>query len=91
MIWVTGYGTKSDIWSLGISLVEMAEGIHPYHAAHQQAFMLLKLIMDKPAPTLEQNERFSNRLSDFVNRMLQVWSLVLSSTCMIMIGLENTG
>lgn len=65
------YGTKSDIWSLGISLVEMAEGIHPYHAAHQQAFMLLKLIMDKPAPTLEQNERFSNRLSDFVNRMLQ--------------------
>ena len=57
---------------MGISLVEMANGRHPYSDTVGNAFHLLKQIMTEPPPTLEQDERFSPLLVDFVNQSLTV-------------------
>ena len=82
MIVFSEYGANSDIWSLGISLVEMANGRHPYSDTAGNAFHLLKQIMNEPPPTLEQDERFSPLLVDFVNQSLTVsfMSLLASSS-----------
>ena len=54
----------------------MANGRHPYSDTVGNAFHLLKQIMTEPPPTLEQDERFSPLLVDFVNKSLTVSVMV---------------
>ena len=50
------YIWNSDIWSLGISLVEIATGIFPYQQPGQQLELvdLLDRIVDNDPPTLPE-------------------------------------
>ncbi|KAI8976855.1 kinase-like domain-containing protein [Pilobolus umbonatus] len=61
------YSVSSDVWSLGISLVEMAIGRYPYK--YDNMFAQLKAIIDDDPPSLP--ESFSSEASDFVNACLQ--------------------
>ncbi|KAI9264389.1 kinase-like domain-containing protein [Phascolomyces articulosus] len=56
------YTVSSDVWSLGLSLVEMAGGKYPYK--YDNMFAQLKAIVDEEPPTLP--DHFSNEARDFI-------------------------
>jgi serine/threonine protein kinase len=66
----TGYNHKADIWSLGISVIEMAEGVPPHFDVHPMR--VLFLIPTSPPPRLKAGGGWSEALRDFVARCLTV-------------------
>ncbi|GAB4837995.1 serine/threonine protein kinase, variant 2 [Ancistrocladus abbreviatus] len=75
------YGYRSDIWSLGLVILECATGCFPYAPPDQGGwsdhFSLIGTIVDQPAPSAPP-EQFSPEFCSFVS----AWH-ILSSTCMM--------
>lgn len=64
----TSYDGKADIWSLGITLLELCEGSPPYFSVHPMRAIFM--ISSKPAPTLKEPEKWSSEMQDFVSKCL---------------------
>lgn len=72
-----GYDFRADIWSLGITALELAKGVAPY--AHLSAMKVLVLTIEEAPPSLKtySNDRqrdgapFSNNFDDFYRKCLQ--------------------
>ena len=62
-----GAELKSDVWALGISVIEMAEGKNPFGDC--TSAQVMNRVMNKPSPCLSSSE-WSSDLVDFVKRCL---------------------
>ena len=64
------YGVKVDIWSLGIMMMEMAQGEPPY--MEFPPLRALFLITTKGIPPLKEQTRWSPDFHDFFNKCIDV-------------------
>ncbi|KAL7854208.1 hypothetical protein AOLI_G00210520 [Acnodon oligacanthus] len=62
------YDYKADIWSLGITLIELAQMEPPHHELNPMR-VLLKIAKSDP-PTLEQPSKWSMDFKDFLRKCL---------------------
>ncbi|XP_077986899.1 dual specificity mitogen-activated protein kinase kinase 7-like [Glandiceps talaboti] len=64
-----GYDIRADVWSLGISLVEMATGEFPYKNCKTDFEVLTKVLQEEP-PRLPRDFKFSMDFTSFVSDCL---------------------
>lgn len=58
------YDGRADVWSLGITVIELAEGAPPHSNLHP--LRAIFVIPTKPAPTLADPDNWSPEMLDFV-------------------------
>ncbi|CAB4007331.1 Dual specificity mitogen-activated kinase kinase 7 [Paramuricea clavata] len=63
------YDVRADVWSLGISLVELATGEFPYKQCKNE-FEILTKIIDESSPTLPPEKDFSTEFQSFITQCL---------------------
>lgn len=64
------YDFKVDVWSLGITAIEMAEGEPPL--IDEQPLRALLLITIQPSPTLQKQAQWTSAFNHFLKRCLMV-------------------
>eukprot|EP01095_Lingulamoeba_sp_RSL-Kostka_P014052 TRINITY_DN6005_c0_g1_i3.p1 TRINITY_DN6005_c0_g1~~TRINITY_DN6005_c0_g1_i3.p1 ORF type:complete len:293 (-),score=80.23 TRINITY_DN6005_c0_g1_i3:285-1163(-) len=67
------HSSASDIWSLGLTLLECAVGYYPYNKYNKQLtfFELLTKIQNEKSPSLPDNDQFSNEFCNFIDACLK--------------------
>ncbi|XP_055549318.1 dual specificity mitogen-activated protein kinase kinase hemipterous-like isoform X2 [Wyeomyia smithii] len=64
------YDIRADVWSLGITLVELATAVFPYPNCKTDFEVLTKVLTSQP-PRLPEGQPFSEEFRDFVKCCLQ--------------------
>eukprot|EP01099_Mayorella_cantabrigiensis_P004921 TRINITY_DN3791_c0_g1_i1.p1 TRINITY_DN3791_c0_g1~~TRINITY_DN3791_c0_g1_i1.p1 ORF type:complete len:405 (+),score=100.11 TRINITY_DN3791_c0_g1_i1:138-1352(+) len=64
----TGYDQKADIWSTGITCIELAETKPPYYDIHPMRAIFI--IPSKPPATLQDKDKWSSDFHDFIAKCL---------------------
>lgn len=66
----SNYDYKADIWSLGITTMELAQGKPPRHEV--PAIQIILLISSGEIPTFKEPSEHSDNLKDFISNCLQI-------------------
>ncbi|KAK8829935.1 hypothetical protein WA577_001326 [Blastocystis sp. JDR] len=66
----TAYDGSVDIWSLGITALEMADGEPPYY--REPPLRALLMIHTSPSPTVHNPDKWSPEFLDFLKRCLEL-------------------
>ena len=61
-----GYDATVDVWALGVTCIEMAEGFPPHHELGRVRATFR--VVSKPPPQLREAERWSPQCADFIAR-----------------------
>lgn len=82
------YYLNSDIWSVGVVILECALGYYPYsiyngHKPIENVWVLHDLITTRPIPPLQESE-FSNEFVDFINKCLTREIKSRPTACMLL-------
>ncbi|XP_049851815.1 serine/threonine-protein kinase 4 homolog A-like [Schistocerca gregaria] len=64
-----GYNCKADIWSLGITIIEMAEGYPPLSDVHP--LRAIFMIPSQPPPSLKKKLKWSPEMNEFLENCLK--------------------
>lgn len=70
------YTVKSDVWSFGLSMLELAIGKFPFHMEQEEdaapvgILDLLQTIVHEPAPRLPTSDAFPSILDSFISKCL---------------------
>ncbi|KYQ92240.1 putative protein serine/threonine kinase [Tieghemostelium lacteum] len=62
------YDYKADVWSLGITIIEMADGIPPH--INMNPMRAMKMVPNWPPPTFNDPKKWSPLLNDFLAKCL---------------------
>jgi len=63
-----GYDVRADIWSLGITAIELAEGKPPYSNIHPMRAIFM--IPSRPPPKFSEPDNWSKDFNDFIAQCL---------------------
>ena len=64
-----GYNSKADIWSFGITALELAEGKGPYQSLTPLA--AVKQLLKSPPPTLHDPKKWSKSFHTLISQCLE--------------------
>jgi serine/threonine protein kinase len=65
----TSYDARADIWSLGITMIELCEGQPPHFNVHPMRAIFM--IPMKPSPVFKNPAKWSSAMNNFLSRCLQ--------------------
>lgn len=63
------YGSRADVWAIGILAIELAHGHPPFHEMHPTRMMFQ--ILRNPPPTLYRPANWSPNFNDFIAECLE--------------------
>ncbi|XP_031771312.1 neither inactivation nor afterpotential protein C [Apis florea] len=64
-----GYGNRADVWAIGITAIELADGKPPFQDMHPTRALFQ--IIRNPPPTLNRPSNWSQNFNDFISECLE--------------------